>query len=75
MNPDRHPYINFGEIAESFRHKYPKGIHYLLGGWISSELLSYLMFDPEYSRALMDQGEKDGAQFKDHVEEWFRSGG
>ncbi len=65
------PYINFGELAENFRHKFPKSIHYLFGGWISSQLLSYLLFDKDYCEALIDQGYKDGLQFKDHVESWF----
>jgi NTE family protein len=61
----------FGEIAESYRHRFPKNLNRVFGGWISSDFLSFLLFDGQYAEALIDQGYKDGLKYLEQVEPWF----
>jgi NTE family protein len=65
------PEINFGAIAQQFQKKFPKSLRYLLGGWISPNLLSYLLFEGEYSRVLMEQGFNDGKMYLETIEKWL----
>ncbi len=67
------PMLNFSEIAGKYRKRFPKTLRYLFGGWISSELLSYLLFDGEYAKELIEYGKQDGELFLDVVEEWLLS--
>ncbi len=67
------PMLNFSEIAGKYRKRFPKTLRYLFGGWISSELLSYLLFDGEYAKELIEYGKRDGELFLDVVEEWLLS--
>jgi NTE family protein len=69
------PLANLGELAEKFRHKFPRSLRYLLGSWISSELLSYLLFDKDFSEVLIEQGMKDGKLYYDIIEEWLSDKG
>lgn len=65
------PMLDFSMIAQRHRRNFPKTLRYLFGGWISSELLSYLLFDGAYARELMEYGRKDGELFAEVVEEWL----
>ncbi len=65
------PTLDFNVIASHFRGRFPKTLRYLFGGWISSDMLSYLLFDKEYARELMEYGRRDGELFLDIIEEWL----
>lgn len=65
------PMLDFSLIASKYRKRFPKTLRYLFGGWISSELLSYLLFDGEYAKELVECGKRDGELFLDVVEEWL----
>jgi len=65
------PMLDFSQIASKYRKRFPKTLRYLFGGWISSELLSYLLFDGEYAKELIECGKRDGELFLDVVEEWL----
>jgi NTE family protein len=66
------PMLDFSLIASRFRHRFPRTLRYLFGGWISSDMLSYLLFDSAYAEELMEHGRKDGELFREVVEEWLR---
>ncbi len=68
------PMLDFTLIASRHRHRFPKTLRYLFGGWISSDMLSYLLFDGEYAKELMEYGRKDGELFREVVEDWLREG-
>ena len=68
------PMLDFSLIASRYRHRFPKTLRYLFGGWISSDMLSYLLFDREYANELIEYGRKDGELFRDVVEDWLREG-
>ncbi|MBF0431849.1 MAG: patatin-like phospholipase family protein [Fibrobacteria bacterium] len=63
--------LHFGKIAQKHQGKFPKSVRYLLGGWMSPALISYLMFDGSYCNELMDQGFRDGHLYRDTVQEWL----
>jgi len=65
------PMLDFSMIAQRHRGRFPKTLRYLFGGWISSELLSYLLFDGHYAQELMEYGRKDGELFLEVIEEWL----
>lgn len=65
------PMLDFSLIASKYRKRFPKTLRYLFGGWISSELLSFLLFDGEYAKELIECGKRDGELFLDVVEEWL----
>jgi NTE family protein len=65
------PMLDFSLIASRYRKRFPKTLRYLFGGWISSDMLSYLLFDSEYAKELIDCGRRDGELFLDIVEEWL----
>ena len=65
------PMLDFGQIASKYRKRFPRTLRYLFGGWISPELLSYLLFDGEYAKELIECGKRDGELFLDVVEEWL----
>jgi NTE family protein len=69
------PMLDFSLIAAKYRKRFPKTLRYLFGGWISSELLSYLLFDGEYAKELIECGKRDGELFLDVVEEWLLNNG
>lgn len=57
------PSQDISEIAHSHGHRLPKVIRYLMGGLgtqeETSDLLSFLLFDPAYCSQLVDLGYKD----------------
>ena len=65
------PMLDFSMIASKYRKRFPRTLRYLFGGWISSDLLSYLLFDGEYAQELMGFGRRDGELFLDVVGEWL----
>ncbi len=65
------PTVDFGAIAHRYRKKFPRTLRWLFGGWINRELLSYLLFDQDYTQELIELGRRDGHLFHDLVEEWL----
>lgn len=69
------PMLDFSMIASKYRKRFPKTLRYLFGGWISSDMLSYLLFDGEYAKELIGFGRRDGELFLDVVGEWLLESG
>ncbi|MCM2281961.1 MAG: patatin-like phospholipase family protein [Bdellovibrionaceae bacterium] len=69
------PSEDIGFLASGQFDKLPTIIHYLMGGLgnsnESSELTSYLLFDPEYCGKLVDLGHKDGWAQVDAIREFL----
>ena len=65
------PQLNFGTIVAKFNKRFPKSVRYLLGGWLSPELMSFLLFDGEFSEYLIDKGYEDGKLYIETVEKWL----
>ena len=67
------PSLDLGAMAVPHKASLPRGVRYLLHGLGSTEgtgasLLSYLMFDRRYTRALLDLGYRDAMARRDEVE-------
>lgn len=63
-------------IAKSLAHRMPPLVRYLLDGLgtpdaQSADLLSYLLFDSQYTRALIDVGYRDAGARIDEIEEFL----
>lgn len=72
INPSR----DLGKLAEDFSGKLPFTMRYLLEGLghsrtQSSDLMSYLLFDPSYCRALSDIGYRDASERIDEIEDFL----
>ncbi len=70
------PSVDLGELAGQFAHKLPTTVRYLLTGLGSKEaasydLISYLLFDSEFTRALIDIGYNDADKRIDEIEEFL----
>lgn len=65
------PTEDIGQLASQFVNKLPKALRYAIDGLGSSgeasELISYLLFDPEYNRYLVDLGYRDAMARKDEI--------
>jgi NTE family protein len=66
------PSADLGALAVGYAHRLPRGIRYLLRGLGSTRgtganLLSYLMFDREYCRALIALGFADAIARRDEI--------
>ena len=66
------PTRDLGALALAYAHRLPGGVRYLLRGFGSTRgtganLLSYLLFDHEYCRALMRQGFADAMARRDEI--------
>jgi len=60
-------------VAASFAHRMPRPVRYLLDGLgtpnaQSADLMSYLLFDHAYTRALIDVGYRDASRHVDRIE-------
>jgi NTE family protein len=70
------PSEDIGEVAKKFRHKLPFFLRYLLRGLggekaRSNDVLSYLLFDGEYAKYLIDMGYRDAKAREDELAEFF----
>ena len=66
------PSADLGALAVQYAHRLPRGVRYLLRGLGSTRgtganLLSYLLFDREYCRALMRLGFADAMARRDEI--------
>jgi len=70
------PSEDIRELAQIHRHAFPRTVKSLLGfigarGPAGGQLMSYLLFDQAYCRALMDLGYRDGRAGKDELVPWL----
>lgn len=69
------PSVDVSEVAREYAHRMPIAVRYLLGGWgaddSSTEILSYLLFDRQYTSALEDLGYRDAAAYRDEFEDFL----
>lgn len=66
-------------IAKAMSHRMPVAVRYVLDGLgtpdaESADLMSYLLFDSAYTRALIDVGYQDAAARIDEIEAFVRGG-
>jgi NTE family protein len=70
-----HPSEDIGLIAASMASKLPRVIRYLLKGLgpleDASEIISYLLFEPDFCKKLIDIGYNDGLQHQDQIAEFL----
>ena len=74
------PSLDLGAMAVPHRDSLPRGVRYLLHGLGSTEgtgaaLLSYLMFDPRYTRALLDLGYRDAMARREEIDAFLAADG
>ena len=70
------PSVDLGALAADQFKRMPAMLRYLLKGIGASEgrgveFLSYLAFDPSYTRPLIEIGRKDALSRKDEIEAFF----
>jgi len=70
------PSDDLGKVAENFTKNLPIPVRYLMEGLgtrktPSADLMSYLLFDPDYTRALIDMGYKDANTRIDEIENFL----
>lgn len=69
------PSRDINKIAEEKMKSLPNMIRYMLGGLgpasESAELGSYILFEPEFSKALIEMGYEDTLAKKENVIRWF----
>lgn len=73
------PSEDLAMIAQRFAHRMPRMIRYLMDGLgtpdaQSADLMSYLLFDGAFTRALIDVGYRDAGARIDEIEAFLRSG-
>ena len=64
-------------VAQRFAHRMPRLVRYVLDGLgtpdaQSADLMSYLLFDQAYTRALIDIGYRDADTRIDEIEAFLR---
>ncbi len=72
-----HPSVDFALIARDLAHKMPSALRYVLDGLgdpnvESADLMSYLLFDASYTKALIDVGYQDADERIDEIEQFLR---
>jgi NTE family protein len=70
------PTADLAIVAAAFAHKMPRAIRYVMDGLgtpnaQSADLMSYLLFDSSYTRALIDIGYNDAGNRIDEIEEFL----
>lgn len=72
-----HPTEDIGAIAASMSSKLPRVIRYLLKGLgpleDASEIVSYLLFEPQFCTKLIEHGYQDGMAQKLSIEEFLQT--
>lgn len=67
-------------VAQRFAHRMPRVVRWVLDGLgtpdaQSADLMSYLLFDAAFTRALVDIGHRDAGAHADEIEAFLREGG
>ena len=70
------PSQDLGNMAGDYSHKLPAPVRYLMAGLgtrmtTSADLVSYLLFDTDYTKALIDLGYKDASEKIDEIESFI----
>jgi NTE family protein len=73
------PSEDLAMVAQRFAHRMPRLVRYLMDGLgtpdaQSADLMSYLLFDAAYTRALVDIGHRDASERIDEIEGFLRTG-
>lgn len=73
------PSEDFAVVASSLLNRLPASLRFLLDALgtpdpKSADLTSYLLFDPAYTKALLDIGYRDAAARIDEIEDFLRKG-
>jgi NTE family protein len=71
------PSEDFALIAKNYAHKMPRALRYVLDGLgkpdeQSADLMSYLLFDSDYTKALIEVGYLDAHRRIDEIEAFLR---
>jgi NTE family protein len=71
-----HPSVDLAEVAELHGHRMPRFVRYLMEGLGSSraqsaDLMSYLLFDANYTRDLIEIGYKDAGEQIEQIEKFL----
>jgi NTE family protein len=73
------PSEDLAMVAQRFANRMPRLVRYLMDGLgtpdaQSADLMSYLLFDSAYTRALVDIGHRDASERIDEIEGFLRAG-
>jgi NTE family protein len=73
------PSEDLAMVAQRFAHRMPRLVRYLMEGLgtpdaQSADLMSYLLFDSSYTRALIQIGYRDASERIDEIEAFVRTG-
>jgi NTE family protein len=73
------PSEDLAMVAQRFAHRMPRLVRYLMDGLgtpdaQSADLMSYLLFDAAYTRALVDIGHRDAGERIHEIETFLRAG-
>ena len=73
------PSEDLAMVAQRFAHRMPRLVRYVMDGLgtpdaQSADLMSYLLFDAAYTRALVDIGYRDASERIDEIEAFLRDG-
>jgi len=74
------PSEDLAMVAQRFAHRMPRLLRYVMDGLgtpdaQSADLMSYLLFDAAYTRALIQIGYRDAGERVDEIEAFVRRGG
>jgi NTE family protein len=65
------PHLDFSSLVTKYQKKFPKSLKYLFGGWLSPDLMSFLMFEGDFCCNLIEQGRRDGKMYLETIEKWL----
>lgn len=72
------PSQDIGELARQHAHHLPRLIRMTISAFgqldEASEILSYLLFEPDFCKALINMGYKDAIDSKEQIENFFEKG-
>ena len=73
------PSEDLAMVAQRFAHRMPRLVRHLMDGLgtpdaQSADLMSYLLFDASYTRALIQIGYRDAGERIDEIEAFLRAG-
>jgi NTE family protein len=73
------PSEDLAMVAQRFAHRMPRVVRWVLDGLgtpdaQSADLMSYLLFDAAYTRALVEIGHRDAGERIDEIEAFLRTG-